>query len=257
MNNFRYHAYTDIRFGKGQVECLAEVIAPYGKNVLMVYGGGSIRKNGLYDKVKSLLADFNVFELGGVEPNPKITSIRDGVVICKKEKIDVVLAVGGGSTIDAAKVIGKKSYGKGTVQTINNVYGGGAIKYTTAYYLTPLGNNINEIGITPHAEVENSLKEVDMSQFGEFDYNNVFSLGNKAEQIKTAKEMLSYLGVYIGEINDVYDENMRIAVSTFQKIEGLFPYGVLDKTTQFNLYKTMSELKEELDDQLKAALSAF
>lgn len=158
---------------------------------------------------------------------------------------------------DAAKVIGKKSYGKGTVQTINNVYGGGAIKYTTAYYLTPLGNNINEIGITPHAEVENSLKEVDMSQFGEFDYNNVFSLGNKAEQIKTAKEMLSYLGIYIGEINDVYDENMRIAVSTFQKIEGLFPYGVLDKTTQFNLYKTMSELKEEVDDQLKAALSAF
>lgn len=105
MNNFRYHAYTDIRFGKGQVDSLAQVLEPFGKKVLMVYGGGSIRKNGLYDKVKALLADFEVFELGGVEPNPKITSVRAGVDICKKEGIEVVLAVGGGSTIDAAKVI--------------------------------------------------------------------------------------------------------------------------------------------------------
>lgn len=110
MNNFRFHAYTDIRFGKGQVNCLPELLKPYGKKVLMVYGGGSIRKNGLYDKVKELLSDFIVFELGGVEPNPKITSVRDGAAICKKEHIDVVLAVGGGSTIDAAKVIAGSSY---------------------------------------------------------------------------------------------------------------------------------------------------
>lgn len=105
MNNFRYNAYTDIRFGKGQVECLPELVTPYGKNILMVYGSGSIKKNGLYDKVKELLKDFNIFELGGVEPNPKITSVREGVNICKNKNIDVVLAVGGGSTIDAAKVI--------------------------------------------------------------------------------------------------------------------------------------------------------
>ncbi len=105
MNNFRYHAYTDIRFGKGQVDCLPEVMEPYGRNVLMVYGGGSIKKNGLYQKVKELLADCHVFELAGVEPNPKITSVREGVAICKKEHIDVVLAVGGGSTIDASKLI--------------------------------------------------------------------------------------------------------------------------------------------------------
>ena len=55
MNNFRYHAYTDIRFGKGQVNCLPELVAPYGKKVLMVYGGGSIHRSGLYAKVKALL----------------------------------------------------------------------------------------------------------------------------------------------------------------------------------------------------------
>ena len=110
MNNFRFHAYTDIRFGKGQISCLPELLAPYGKNVLMVYGGGSIKRNGLYDKIKELLADFNVFELGGVEPNPRITSVRNGVAICKKEHVDVVLAVGGGSTIDASKVMAGGAY---------------------------------------------------------------------------------------------------------------------------------------------------
>ena len=63
MNNFRFHVYTDVRFGKGQVECLEELIAPFGRNVLMVYGGGSIKKNGLYNKVKTLLAGYNVFEV--------------------------------------------------------------------------------------------------------------------------------------------------------------------------------------------------
>lgn len=105
MNNFRFHAYTDIRFGSEAVNNLPEIMKPYGKNVLMVYGGGSIKKTGLYEKVKELLKDFEIFELSGIEPNPRITSVREGVSICKKQKIDAVLAVGGGSTIDAAKVI--------------------------------------------------------------------------------------------------------------------------------------------------------
>lgn len=110
MNNFRFHAYTDIRFGKGQVECLPELVCPYGKNILMVYGGGSIKKNGLYDKVKELLSDYNIIELSGIEPNPKIEKVREGAALCKEHSIDVVLAVGGGSTIDSAKVIAAGAY---------------------------------------------------------------------------------------------------------------------------------------------------
>ena len=105
MNNFRFHAYTDIHFGKNQVNCLPELMESYGKKVLMVYGYGSIHKSGLYGKVKELLENFEIYELPGVAPNPKITSVREGVDLCKKHKVDVVLAVGGGSTIDAAKVI--------------------------------------------------------------------------------------------------------------------------------------------------------
>lgn len=105
MNNFRFYAPTDIRFGKGQADCLPEELGKYGKRILMVYGGGSIKRSGLYDKLRELLKDFEIFELPGIEPNPKITSVRKGAEICKKEQIDVILAVGGGSCIDASKNI--------------------------------------------------------------------------------------------------------------------------------------------------------
>lgn len=105
MNNFDFHVPTDIRFGKGQIECLPEELSKYGKKVLLTYGGGSIKKTGIYDRVMELLKDFEVYELSGIEPNPKITSVREGVAICKDKGIDVILAVGGGSTIDASKHI--------------------------------------------------------------------------------------------------------------------------------------------------------
>lgn len=105
MNNYDFCVPTDIRFGKNQVECLNNEIAKYGKKILMVYGGGSIKKTGLYDKIYDVLKDFEIFELSGIEPNPKLSSVEAGAKICKDENIDVVLAVGGGSTIDASKHI--------------------------------------------------------------------------------------------------------------------------------------------------------
>ena len=105
MNNFTFNIPTDIRFGKDQIECLPEELAKYGKKVLLVYGGGSIKKSGLYDTVTKLLSSFEVFELPGIEPNPKLTSVEAGAKICKEKGIEVILAVGGGSTIDASKHI--------------------------------------------------------------------------------------------------------------------------------------------------------
>ena len=105
MNNFTFHIPTDIRFGKDQVECLPEELSKYGKKVLLVYGGGSIKRNGIYDKLLSLLSDFEVSELAGIEPNPKLSSVEKGAAICKEKDIQVILAVGGGSTIDASKHI--------------------------------------------------------------------------------------------------------------------------------------------------------
>ncbi len=106
MKNFDYHTPTRLVFGRGVVEKLPEVMKPLGKRVLLTYGGGSIRRIGLYSRVKELMRDFELFELGGIEPNPKYAgSVLDGVRLCKKERIDSILAVGGGSVLDCSKAI--------------------------------------------------------------------------------------------------------------------------------------------------------
>lgn len=105
MNNFNFCVPTDIRFGRDQIECLPEELKKYGKRVLLVYGGGSIKRTGLYEKIQTLLKEFEIYELSGIEPNPKLSSVRKGVALCKEHRIDVVLAVGGGSCIDASKHI--------------------------------------------------------------------------------------------------------------------------------------------------------
>ena len=107
MENFVYSIPTTVYFGKGQVKHIGEIVSQYGKNVLLVYGGGSIKRNGLYDEVTSILKEAGItyHELAGVEPNPRLTTVQKGVEICRKEKIDVVLPIGGGSTIDCAKVV--------------------------------------------------------------------------------------------------------------------------------------------------------
>jgi len=104
---FTYHIPTKIYFGQGQLENLGSVTQSYGKKALLVYGGGSIKKTGVYDTVVNQLkgSGVEIFELAGIEPNPKVDSVRKGIEICKKEKIDVVLAVGGGSAMDASKFI--------------------------------------------------------------------------------------------------------------------------------------------------------
>ena len=107
MKNFEFHVDTKILFGKGQVEKLGNEIKEYTDNILLVYGGGSIKRNGIYDDVLKTLKENNikVTELSGVQPNPRIESVEEGAKLCKEKKIGGVLAVGGGSSIDCAKVI--------------------------------------------------------------------------------------------------------------------------------------------------------
>ncbi|KYD13577.1 hypothetical protein B4168_3379 [Anoxybacillus flavithermus] len=107
MENFSFQNPTKLIFGKGQIEQLKEEIPRYGKKILLVYGGGSIKRNGLYDEVMNLLNELKVevTELPGVEPNPRLSTVRKGVEICKTEGIEFLLAVGGGSVIDCTKAI--------------------------------------------------------------------------------------------------------------------------------------------------------
>lgn len=107
MNNFVCHIPTKVYFGENQLWHLGEELNKFGKRVLLIYGGGSIKKNGVYEKIINEIKKDNleVFELYGVLPNPRIDLVREGVKICKDKNIDVILAVGGGSVIDTAKYI--------------------------------------------------------------------------------------------------------------------------------------------------------
>lgn len=106
MQNFDYKTPTRLIFGKGVVAELPEVMKAFGKKILMTYGGGSIKKLGLYDRVKELLADYEIYELPDIQPNPKYDpSVLDGVRICKEKNVDVILSVGGGSVLDCSKAI--------------------------------------------------------------------------------------------------------------------------------------------------------
>lgn len=107
MIDFTFQNTTKIIFGKETESLVGEEMSKIGKKVLLHYGGGSIKKSGLYDKVISSLkqADVEVVELGGVKPNPRLSLVQEGIKICQEQKIDAILAVGGGSVIDSSKAI--------------------------------------------------------------------------------------------------------------------------------------------------------
>lgn len=107
MNKFEFYNPTKIIFGKNSINKLNELIKPFGKNIMIAYGGGSIKKNGIYDSVIDVLKseNKNIFELNGITPNPKLDKVSEGIKICKENNIDFILAIGGGSVIDCSKAI--------------------------------------------------------------------------------------------------------------------------------------------------------
>ncbi len=147
MQNFTFWNPTKLIFGKGQLEQLKTEIPRYGKKVLVVYGGGSIKRSGLYDKIMNLLNEINaqVYELPGVEPNPRITTARKGVEICKQEGIDLLLAVGGGSVIDCTKLIaaGAKYDGDAWDLVVRKAAVQDALPFGTVLTLAATGSEMN------------------------------------------------------------------------------------------------------------------
>ncbi|WP_433744020.1 iron-containing alcohol dehydrogenase [Falsibacillus pallidus] len=147
MNEFTFYNPVKLIFGKDQLSELKNELPQYGKKVLLVYGGGSIKKSGLYDKVVAELKemDAEVFELAGVEPNPRVTTARKGIEICKKENIDVLLAVGGGSVIDCTKLIaaGAKYDGDAWDLVTKKAFAEEALPFGTVLTLAATGSEMN------------------------------------------------------------------------------------------------------------------
>ena len=108
MQKFVYEYATKVYFGEGAAkEHLAEAISGYGQNVMLAYGGGSVKKNGIYDEVKKILEDAGkrVTDFSGIMSNPTYAKVQEGAALAKKEEIDFILAVGGGSVIDCCKIV--------------------------------------------------------------------------------------------------------------------------------------------------------
>ena len=159
MNNFTFHNPVSIYFGKGQIENLSTILKTYGNKVLLVYGGGSIKKNGVYDAVCAQLKDFEVTELSGVNPNPRIESVREGVKLCRENNIEVILAVGGGSSIDCSKAIAGATFYDGDAWDIVK----DAKKITKALPIVDVltiaatGSEMNNSGVITNFETNEKL----------------------------------------------------------------------------------------------------
>ncbi|EMF46635.1 NADH-dependent butanol dehydrogenase A [Planococcus halocryophilus Or1] len=158
MNAFSFYNPVKLIFGKGQLQAAKEELPKYGKKVLLVYGGGSIKKNGLYDEVTQMLSEagLEVFELAGVEPNPRISTAKKGIEICKTEGIDVLLAVGGGSVIDCTKLIacGAKYDGDAWDLVSRKAQPEDALPFGTVLTIAATGSEMNAGSVITNEETQ-------------------------------------------------------------------------------------------------------
>lgn len=153
-------------------------------------------------------------------------------------------------------LIGETTYGKAVIQEIFRM-ADGAFKLTTGHYLTRDGHEINKKGINPDEYIVNPTQPVDLSRYTPLDYQIKWKVGEQDNTIQGAKERLRRLRYYSGEINMDFDTALEEAVTRFQGDMGLFPYGVLDISTQTRLENEFSQTEEMIDRQFEAAYTSF
>ena len=154
-------------------------------------------------------------------------------------------------------LVGEVTYGKALIQEMIGLGEGGAFKITTGKYLTRNGNDINKVGIVPDYELGNAKQKITTSKYTPFDYKTKWRMGDNGEGVKAAKERLLLLGYEITSVDTVFNEELTNAVKKFQADCQLFPYGVLDITTQVQMENKFAELDEFVDMQLIKAYQLF
>ncbi len=161
MNHFVYEIPTKVYFGENQLVNLGEELRKYGKKVLLTYGGGSIKKIGLYDKVVEEIkkAGLELFELSGIDPNPRVASVNAGAEICKKEGIEVLLAVGGGSVLDCTKFIAAANYYEGDAWDIllGKVDVKKCLPIVTVLTLSATGSEMDNGGVISNPDTQDKI----------------------------------------------------------------------------------------------------
>ena len=211
MNNFVYDIPVKVYFGENQLGNLGEELKKYGKRVLLTYGGGSIKKIGLYNKVIAEIknAGLEIFELSGIEPNPRITSVNKGAEICKNEKIDVLLAVGGGSTIDATKFIGAGAFYDGDVWDIitRKVPVTNCLPIVTVLTLSATGSEMDAGGVISNLETKDKIGYMHpmlLPKVSFLDPTNTYTVSPYQTACGSADIMSHIIEVYFNMNQDLY-----------------------------------------------------
>lgn len=159
MNNFEFKNPTKIIFGKDTIKKLAKEI-PADEKVLLLYGGGSIKKNGIYDQVKTALSNYNVVEFGGIPANPEYSILMEALAVIKKEKITYLLAVGGGSVIDGTKFLAAAAEYEGDTPwdiLKNAIRTTKAMPFATVLTLPATGSEMNSGSVITREETKEKL----------------------------------------------------------------------------------------------------
>ena len=159
MNNFKYRNPTKILFGKGQIENLSTEI-PANSKILMLYGGGSIMKNGIYEQVTKALSEYEVVEFGGIPANPEYSVLLDALKVIKEENITYLLAVGGGSVIDGTKFLSAAALYEGDTPwdlLTNKKPVTEGLPFATVLTLPATGSEMNSGSVITRAETKEKL----------------------------------------------------------------------------------------------------
>jgi NADP-dependent alcohol dehydrogenase len=169
MNNFEYYNPVKIFFGKGEISKLSQAIEK-DKKVLMIYGGGSIKKNGVYNQVQKALSGYDLHEFSGIEPNPEFDTCLKAVEYIKNNNIDFILAVGGGSVIDATKFISAATNFAGDPWDIlaKGVEVSNAIEYGTVLTIPATGSEMNCGSVISRRSINKKLAFMSEQVFPKF-----------------------------------------------------------------------------------------
>ena len=210
MNKFTWYNPTKILFGEGAIDKMAAELEGVGKRILVTYGGGSIKRNGVYDRAMKILADLGkeVWELPGIMPNPRKEIVYEGIRICKENNVDFILALGGGSVIDASKAMAAGSLTDGDFWDkfyINRENLEAALPIGTVLTLPATGSEMNSGGVV--TDWQNNIKTAYehpllFPRFSVLDPTYTYTLPRE-QIIYGAVDMLSHLfEVYFSYPND-------------------------------------------------------